>query len=50
MARIYFEPVAPLVGAWIEMNNIVYGYYNNNVAPLVGAWIEIVISLIDVPC
>ena len=34
-------PVAPLVGAWIEIiiNNI--NHSMNIVAPLVGAWIEI---------
>ena len=39
---IYAEmKVAPLVGAWIEIPNIVYQRKNIKVAPLVGAWIEI---------
>ena len=33
--------VAPLVGAWIEINASKTGYVLENVAPLVGAWIEI---------
>ena len=34
-------PVAPLVGAWIEIKTSTYSIPNNFVAPLVGAWIEI---------
>ena len=34
--------VAPLVGAWIEMNLINKNKLQIKVAPLVGAWIEIV--------
>ena len=33
--------VAPLVGAWIEMMNVVAKGASMSVAPLVGAWIEI---------
>ena len=33
--------VAPLVGAWIEINAGGYREYRLLVAPLVGAWIEI---------
>ena len=33
--------VAPLVGAWIEINCIIRIYQSMWVAPLVGAWIEI---------
>ena len=33
--------VAPLVGAWIEIDDIVMYNFENAVAPLVGAWIEI---------
>ncbi len=33
--------VAPLVGAWIEICNIIVFFYLHIVAPLVGAWIEI---------
>ena len=33
--------VAPLVGAWIEINVQYDESYNDDVAPLVGAWIEI---------
>ena len=33
--------VAPLVGAWIEIDNIFHFSFNTRVAPLVGAWIEI---------
>ena len=35
------EPVAPLVGAWIEISHIGYKLSQIYVAPLVGAWIEI---------
>ena len=34
--------VAPLVGAWIEINSLRYYQRESEVAPLVGAWIEIV--------
>ena len=34
-------PVAPLVGAWIEINNPLSMMIRLRVAPLVGAWIEI---------
>ena len=33
--------VAPLVGAWIEINLYKPLYLLSTVAPLVGAWIEI---------
>ena len=33
--------VAPLVGAWIEINNLTAYSSPLYVAPLVGAWIEI---------
>ena len=33
-------PVAPLVGAWIEIKEIVGTDRVHRVAPLVGAWIE----------
>ena len=33
--------VAPLVGAWIEINGKPRIYQSDIVAPLVGAWIEI---------
>ena len=33
--------VAPLVGAWIEINNPLSMMIRLRVAPLVGAWIEI---------
>ena len=32
--------VAPLVGAWIEIYEIIFVSQNEHVAPLVGAWIE----------
>ncbi len=32
--------VAPLVGAWIEIVEIIYNMMKREVAPLVGAWIE----------
>ena len=35
------ESVAPLVGAWIEINLWADVNQANEVAPLVGAWIEI---------
>ena len=34
------QAVAPLVGAWIETNDVLYTYTAKCVAPLVGAWIE----------
>ena len=34
--------VAPLAGAWIEINRKNETKYEVNVAPLAGAWIEIV--------
>ena len=33
-------PVAPLVGAWIEIVQITITIIKCRVAPLVGAWIE----------
>ena len=36
-----FEPVAPLVGAWIEIYKLITSPTQYPVAPLVGAWIEI---------
>ena len=33
--------VAPLVGAWIEIDVAGVAFGNQSVAPLVGAWIEI---------
>ena len=33
--------VAPLVGAWIEILDVLATYKDEIVAPLVGAWIEI---------
>ena len=38
-------PVAPLVGAWIEMIRAIYILLVIYVAPLVGAWIEIIVVL-----
>ena len=35
------DSVAPLVGAWIEIFDIIYHIVKFSVAPLVGAWIEI---------
>ena len=32
--------VAPLVGAWIETNELLNAKISETVAPLVGAWIE----------
>ena len=34
-------PVAPLVGAWIEIKKPYVLTFKEGVAPLVGAWIEI---------
>ena len=39
-----YDLVAPLVGAWIEMNPYLPLSGTGFVAPLVGAWIEIGIS------
>ena len=36
--------VAPLAGAWIEINNMLYPPCLMEVAPLAGAWIEIQIG------
>ncbi len=36
--------VAPLVGAWIEMQGLAVEGRQPQVAPLVGAWIEIKLS------
>ena len=36
----YYVLVAPLVGAWIEIDNEWFDIRNDKVAPLVGAWIE----------
>ena len=36
-----FKEVAPLVGAWIEIDSGIQMYNVTAVAPLVGAWIEI---------
>lgn len=38
---IYLIIVAPLVGAWIEIEEPEYERLCNMVAPLVGTWIEI---------
>ena len=35
--------VAPLAGAWIEINNMNQNLYEKIVAPLAGAWIEILL-------
>ena len=37
----WFEYVAPLVGAWIEILTLFSVLVRGLVAPLVGAWIEI---------
>ena len=37
---ILMRPVAPLVGAWIEITQEIVQAYLLWVAPLVGAWIE----------
>ena len=34
------SPVAPLVGAWIEIDMALISWRHSVVAPLVGAWIE----------
>ena len=34
-------PVAPLAGAWIEIDQVRLGNMTQKVAPLAGAWIEI---------
>ena len=39
--RVWRCPVAPLVGAWIEISHGIIYLKRTNVAPLVGAWIEI---------
>ena len=38
---MYGNPVAPLVGAWIEIAMVSAFSKPSIVAPLVGAWIEI---------
>ena len=42
--------VAPLVGAWIEICNIIVFFYRHIVAPLVGAWIEIGFRVYGITC
>ena len=42
-----FVPVAPLVGAWIEIVQFTDDRLGVEVAPLVGAWIEIYDKLSD---
>ena len=37
-----YNIVAPLVGAWIEINALYKSSPDSPVAPLVGAWIEII--------
>ena len=44
MPEICWFKVAPLVGAWIEIQKQVTRCREKEVAPLVGAWIEIVQS------
>ena len=39
--RAYSTPVAPFVGAWIEMSELSARKKMHWVAPFVGAWIEI---------
>ena len=41
MIELMQEKVAPLVGAWIEIEKMVRSTQQEKVAPLVGAWIEI---------
>ena len=41
--------VAPLVGAWIEISNVILVVLLYLVAPLVGAWIEIFLSSSGLP-
>ena len=39
--------VAPLVGAWIEIDLLASALLSASVAPLVGAWIEIIALLVS---
>ena len=41
----WFEYVAPLVGAWIEILTLFSVLVRGLVAPLVGAWIEMAIQV-----
>ena len=41
--------VAPLVGAWIEINLLESLGIQDDVAPLVGAWIEITTNISNIP-
>ena len=43
------DPVAPLVGAWIEICFLSFSHLPVFVAPLVGAWIEIHIDMLSIP-
>ena len=43
MAKI---AVAPLVGAWIEIEKHRFRLLDESVAPLVGAWIEILMVIL----
>ena len=40
MVENNYPLVAPLVGAWIEIDKVFVRIYQKTVAPLVGAWIE----------
>ena len=40
-ADLLMASVAPLAGAWIEINNGEFDDLKEGVAPLAGAWIEI---------
>ena len=40
---LFSKTVAPLVGAWIEIDDHLTGTATVSVAPLVGAWIEIMV-------
>ena len=46
--RSLIRPVAPLVGAWIEICEIIFLERILEVAPLVGAWIEILLDIIPI--
>ena len=44
MYRVFTCPVAPYVGAWIEIQLSAVWSVQTHVAPYVGAWIEMLVS------
>ena len=52
LTRKLYSPVAPLAGAWVEIDLNGSGYMVAAVAPLAGAWVEIILwmsALLSIP-